>query len=902
MTVVSIFLGTSASLMKLRTFIGNAVRELSMQTERQGVRLELLCWEDYRAEYIGDSKQLEYDRDLVLKSDIVITAFKEKIGEWTAHELEVAQKGGKADVFCYCLKCKQQKDIESELQTKGFETISVITEQDVLDSIKVKINDYLASIPTTSNDALFSYGIEKYFYATIPADMQGYRTLFGNMIRSLDVVTTKELDIHCMLYPYNTPTWIATTNHYIGLFKNTANEDEINEMQEALRCLDAKENMEAFSVFQQKANPLEQSKGIRHDIRKNCPSIKQIVDDRCIFTIGIHNLVKVKLHLLLWCLRMRSIAILPSSTEFSCEDGKIKFLGNYIVDIADLEEFENIKTLFKQERSLTDELKQLKKASPLDSSAIYNKRLELRNISAQLHCQFVMQLDDMMNWEETEGIFYDSEKPLDCNTILETQQAELAELSSISSDTKHKWEEDKRRLHSRRDYLQQHIEDDPSCRKELKTVQDTLLQVVRNMETIGGVSKMELLAELMHTVGVYDTFILGHVKCDRDPLYAEIVTIADQIDYSDVSVEMMRLNLGNHYSRLLQHSDAIACYEKTLVNIQKMDDSSHYMRLYICHFYEAAIYSYILLDFSHPRIAELLDSFAKLLERWGKGKDDNLIIYQALFQTTRLRGIYGLKGDGFQMVEDARKVYDEVSERRMLKVGHQWFGEVMCYLPNVIASFYLEHYPIHDGTKAKRYFDIVVRYIDEQIKNAELLLDAEPIEATVYLGHAHHNKGYLYSFQSDIQYLTKGVKEYREALKHRHWVFQQTGSLSDEIVIAETNVNLGAILLTVYMNYGYVTDQKDLSPVACAKVALDIYGKYKSYNSVDEQLRYYQALQLYASSIYFMEGYEKYREEMPKVLDMLKECLEWSRTHPGNSYESLFEIISGGILKEASNY
>lgn len=869
-----------------------------MQTESHNIKLELLCWEDYNAEYSGVSKQLEYDRDLVLKSDIVITAFKDKIGEWTAHELEVAQKGGKTDIYCYCLKCKQQKDIESELQTKGFETISVMTNQDVLDSIKAKIKDYLTSHSPISNDTLPLYGNEKYFYATIPDDMQGYRTLFGNMIRSLDMVTTKELDIHCMLYPYNTPTWIATANHYIGLFKNTANEDEINEMQDALRCLDAKENMEAFSVFQQKANPLEKSKGISHDIRKNCPLFKRIVDDRCIFTIGMHNLDKVKLHLLLWCLRMHSIAILPSSTEFSCEDGKIKFLGNYIADINDLEEFANVRTLLKQERSLTDELKQLKKTSPHDTSAIYNKRLELRNISAQLHSQFVIQLDDMMNWGETDGALYDSEKPLDYNTILDTQKSELSEISTISSNTKHRWEDDKRRLHSRRDYLQQHVEDDPSFRKELKTVQDALLQVVRNMETIGGVSKKELLTELIHTVGVYDTFVLGHVECDRDPLYAEIVSIADQIDYSDVSVEMMRLNLGNHYSRLLQHNKAIACYEKALVNIRKMDDSSHYMRLHICHFYEAAIHSYILLDFSHPRVAELLDSFAKMLERWGKEKDDNHIIYQALFQTTRLRGIYGLKGDGFQFVEEARRVYDEVSERHLLAVGHQWFGEVMCYLPNAIASFYLDRYPIDDEQKAKRYFDIVERYIDEQIKNAELLLDADPIEATVYLGHAHHNKGFLYGHRLDMKCLTEGVKEYKKALQYRHWVFQQTGSLSDEVVIAETNVNLGAILLTVYMDFGYVTNQKDLSPAACAKVALDIYGKYKEYDSVDEQLRYYQALQLYASSICFMGRYEEYGEEMPKVLDMLKECLEWSRSHPGNSYESVFENISGGILKD----
>ncbi len=37
---------------------------------KKGVRLHLLVWEDYKAEYKGRSKQTDYDLDLVGKADL----------------------------------------------------------------------------------------------------------------------------------------------------------------------------------------------------------------------------------------------------------------------------------------------------------------------------------------------------------------------------------------------------------------------------------------------------------------------------------------------------------------------------------------------------------------------------------------------------------------------------------------------------------------------------------------------------------------------------------------------------------------------------------------------------------------------------------------------------------------
>ena len=88
---MKVFLGTSSTLMRLRIAVSDKMRQVGMQLEKSGILLELLMWEDHPAEFKGTSKQEEYDADLVLNSDIIFTVFKDKIGEYTLHELQVAR-------------------------------------------------------------------------------------------------------------------------------------------------------------------------------------------------------------------------------------------------------------------------------------------------------------------------------------------------------------------------------------------------------------------------------------------------------------------------------------------------------------------------------------------------------------------------------------------------------------------------------------------------------------------------------------------------------------------------------------------------------------------------------------------------------------------------------------------
>ena len=75
MNTLNIFIASSCELSDDRIFIGDCIRRLNDEYEVQGLQIQLLCWEDYCPEYTGERKQTEYNRDLVLKSQMVIGLF-----------------------------------------------------------------------------------------------------------------------------------------------------------------------------------------------------------------------------------------------------------------------------------------------------------------------------------------------------------------------------------------------------------------------------------------------------------------------------------------------------------------------------------------------------------------------------------------------------------------------------------------------------------------------------------------------------------------------------------------------------------------------------------------------------------------------------------------------------------
>ena len=87
MSTLNIFIASSCELSADRIFIGDCIRRLNEEYEPRGLHIQLQCWEDYCPEFTGERKQSEYNRDLLLKSQIVFALFKIKCGKYTQEEV-----------------------------------------------------------------------------------------------------------------------------------------------------------------------------------------------------------------------------------------------------------------------------------------------------------------------------------------------------------------------------------------------------------------------------------------------------------------------------------------------------------------------------------------------------------------------------------------------------------------------------------------------------------------------------------------------------------------------------------------------------------------------------------------------------------------------------------------------
>lgn len=899
MKTIRFFLGSSASLMSLRTNIGDAVRVLSMEMEQRGVRLEMLCWEDYKSEFTGNSKQQEYDADLVRKSNLVIAIFRDRIGEWTDHELDVA-KDANIIISCYCIKHKNRNAVERKLQGKGLQTKRAENKTEVIDAILDDLRKYAEENSLYDTDVSPVASITHQFYATIPDDIKYLRSLFGNLMRSLDMVTVKELDIHCTLHPYENINYMDDSSHYVALFKNEASDRDVKEMELAVRLLDNKSKaMMAMSIFQQKPSKEEKDAGIRYDIRANCEDVKRILDDRQLFTIGMHNLDKVRLELLLWCLRLRTTSIPISNNGFSFTNGMIVFQGYPVAEIDSIPAFDGVKNLLDEQKSLSEKLYQA--SNNHDGQALDSIRLQLRKVNAEINSQLSLALDDMLNNNEPVVTEDDSNTLIDCKALLDAQESESCFLENLISSTLNKWRKDEQKLRARRNFLQFAENKTDELLNELKLTQETLLQVVRNRQRAGDVNADYLIAELIHTVGVYDTFLFPRISCDRDTLYKEIVITADRNEISNPHVEMMRLNLGNYYARLFDYKNAFDCYEMAVVNIKRFDSKSRMMRAIISHLYTIIIHSYIEYEYRHHRINELLKEFQMIIESWGIEYDERCLYLADLYAIMLHRGTIVDLDNKDNLIVKSMRLYDYMNEHNLLSPHNEEYGSKMCYLPNVIAGVLLDHYPEENEYAAGRYDEMIIKYSTEQKKHAEKLLDVDILFAWAYLGKAYHHMGFLCSKKMNYDEMKPGFVEYEKALEYRRRVFEFTKQPSDEVEIAETEVNIGGLALTMCQlmkkNPSRTAAVIKFAPVEHAVTAMNIYEKYKNTGGAGGEMNYYKAVQLYASSIYLLSLYNQYHTDKESVLQSLGQCLSWSRTHVGNPYADVFEGVSGIILK-----
>ena len=119
--IIKIFLASSNELEHDRDIVGNLVRRLDNLYEKRGSRVYLFEWEDCDAAYKNRRKQDEYN-DEVRASDMFITLFYRKAGEYTIEEFNVAtaeyeRTGTKPKTYVFC-RDLAEGDVESDSLTE----------------------------------------------------------------------------------------------------------------------------------------------------------------------------------------------------------------------------------------------------------------------------------------------------------------------------------------------------------------------------------------------------------------------------------------------------------------------------------------------------------------------------------------------------------------------------------------------------------------------------------------------------------------------------------------------------------------------------------------------------------------------------------------------------------------
>lgn len=174
MTTIKVFVASSSELSDQREQIGDYIRRLSYDYSPRGIRLQMLCWEDFYPEYTGISKQEEYDEQLIKICDIFFALFRTRCGKYTQHEVEYALS---LDKECHILQLPSKKE---NVELKHF-----LTEQN-LSTRYCNDNDLISCINSILDDYMHRHDLHLSslaspidtwrLYATIPDDIAEERT------------------------------------------------------------------------------------------------------------------------------------------------------------------------------------------------------------------------------------------------------------------------------------------------------------------------------------------------------------------------------------------------------------------------------------------------------------------------------------------------------------------------------------------------------------------------------------------------------------------------------------------------------------------------------------------------------------------------------------------------------
>lgn len=877
MNTLSIFLGSSFHLSHERIVIGDGIRKLSDLWEQKGVRIHLLIWEDYRSEYTGQSKQLEYDRDLVEKSDIVFAMFRKSIGPWTEHELDVALASTKQpDIHCFCLPDNNRNSYIAYLQAKGINTISVNNEETILSHITKIIEKFIASHSLVS--ASTTTYPAKFLYATIPSDMKTYRPQLGNMVRAIDTLAERQLNLRLRLHSYNTPAHIDTdTDHYLALFNNKTNCQEEAEFKTAVEAIDQHRRLAAITVF-------KQSHG-RILADNHC--VGPLLKNREIFTVSINSTDRIQLKLLLWLYNIGIPYIDINDVNISFHNNKITFFGCPVADVSVIDTTHEIRDLIAKKVDLDKKIQQLScSTEPNRNNLLFSASTKNNAIKIRIMTLIVLELNNLLF--NPSKYVVDETQEIDVTQLLEAAELEAQTLDDIRYSYSKNWNRSQKVLYDRIEYLRQH---QPTVAdiESISNLADARNKIIRLAYEHGLVEPKALFEALLYTVSLADTYFADMIEYDEDALFEQITALSDATGLTNPLIEMIRLNLGNAFARKGDFQQALNHYRTALAKFSFFNTSTPAVRNYLAHLFITVITESIEYYPHNPELKNWISEFLRLSAQW-YSENDSYIVQRAMALACYLAEVEFKAYIGKEIAQESESVMEILLSKNLLTPEDGEYGDIYCYFPNAIGRYYMEQIILVKDADHQTYFHKASKYLSICLEKSKALEDVNYAEYLNYASDAHHNFGYLLA---SVDY-AKALKHYKEALTMRRSIFEATAIPENEKAIAETLINTCWVYVYYMEDVMKHNTQGGImlpeNPLAIADEAFEIYSRHYKKDIIGLETRYYTAL-LLKGYLQILLSCTDIPTDAKYGIQCLKQCAEWDRQNPNNDQHNRIQDI-----------
>lgn len=908
MNIVNIFLGSSFKLMYARKRVGNLIRKLNDKWMERGVRICLKIWEDFRTEYEDKSKQDEYIDELVLPSHVCVFMYDDCINPYTEKELNAKIAQNVSQIYVLHIPQKdgmwhEARDVESKLSSKQLTAIDVKDIKQIDDIIVNWVESYIKSNGLENEDKVEMN--QKTFYTTIPSDLQMEEDEFEDTIRVVDDLSQDILHTRCVLYPRQQLNLLDKTDHYIPLMKRDTSEDDLNELQQALNLQhDSAQNKPAITLF---------TKGA---IFKNNAKVEKLLTGRDLFSVSVRNYDTVKWRLILWLLHQQT-GFMPSSAmqEFHFKN---RYLYIYNKPIIPLSVVDESGIAEKIEQNLAAKRFELSQFVGLTDSKSISKYNQIEAEKDFLEKRLLMTMIKVINdWIFEEVRFNESEAAdmsiHDFEQKTELQWHMLDNAMQMANDVA----TNLRKTFEALDDAEKKIAEELSAYndsqaipaatkiKEIRLKKESILRAMASNKIVSPVS---LFSNQLYTMALFDTYLKGNDQPkEEDDLYLRMLKDSDVFGYKSPQIEMARLNYGNALSRKNDLKGAYQYYTTAIENLRQFPDDSKNIREIKTHVYISAIQSLASVNLRHKKIQILLDELKTLIANWKECGYDTTVL-EGAFRATWLRTILTDFESSRHIAEDAYQFFIDLDSNQSKPVEDGHYHDAFCYLPIIITGYYIDRIDEWIANKDSCiYYSRCVDLCNRAIENAKKRADLDNVMSMEMQGRVYHQLGFLYAHSQNLKFWTIAADNYSKAYRIREWLSEVTHDTSDEINLAETAVNLGALYLQlgqVQLNNQIVVKLEDGSDADIYTIAMDyaekalnIYSKFMRKGEEESELRYYRTIQL-KGSIQYVYGKRKFvKANMYEGIALLKEAYEWHTEHPQNTYSKTFEGVAGIILK-----